>query len=169
MGYLKLVSPDALFISCLFCRARSSSLALSSFERPSCGGRRWLWDFRTDSQAPWPLWFYLVGNSTNMKNRKSVAHRHVVGGIAQSPHAQKRHGGATVTAPFRTACTEAARAPYDYRLEAVETARQLHWDCTISVQSPRSLCTDLPRLAPECPYKKSHDARRQCEHIRRSP
>ena len=68
--------------------------------------------------------------------------RRYVGGIAQSLHAQKRHGGATVTAPSpRSLCTEATRAPYEYCLEAAETARQLHWDCTICIQSPCSLCT----------------------------
>ena len=54
-----------------------------------------------------------------------------------------------VTAPSpRSLSTEAAQSLYDYRLEAAETARQLHWDCTISVQSQHSLRTDLPRLAP---------------------
>ena len=143
-----------------------------------CGGRRQLWDLHTDSRAPRPLRFCLAGSYTNFKNRKSAACRQVVGGIAQSPHghrAEAAHskngtGGATVTAPSpRSLCTEAALALYDYRLEAAETARQLHWDCTISVQSPCSLCTDLPRLAPEGLYKNSQDARRQCEHILRSP
>ena len=68
------------------------------------------------------------------KKRKSVARRHVVGcrskvvgDIVQSPHGlraeavrSKRHGGCTVTAPsLRSLCTEAARAPYDFRAEAV--------------------------------------------------
>ena len=148
--------------------------------RPPCGGRRGLWDFRTDSLAPRLLRFCLAGSYTNLKNHKSVARRHVihVGYIAQAPHghraeaarsktAQWRHGHRTPSP--RSLCTEAARSPYDYRLEAAETAWQLHRNCTISVQSPLSLCTDLPRPAPEGPYKKSHDARRQCEHIRRSP
>ena len=122
-----------------------------------------------DLRASRPLRFCLARSYTNLTNRKSVARSHVVGGIAQS-HAQKWQGGATVTAPsLRSRCMEATRAPYDYLLEAAETAQQLHRDCTISIQSPRSLCTDLPRLAPKGPYKKSHNAHRQGEHIRHSP
>ena len=73
-------------------------------------------------------------------------------------------------APFRAArtlslCMEAARAPYDYHLEAAEAARHSTEIARFSVLSLRSLCTDLPWLAPEGPYKKSHDARSQWEHI----
>ena len=57
-------------------------------------------------------------------------------------------------------CTEAARAPYDFRPEAAETARLLHSNCMISVQSPSSLCTDLPWPAPEGQHNIWHDARR---------
>ena len=72
------------------------------------------------------------------KNRKLVARRHVVGGIAQSPHGHRAKADPR-TGSVRFPCVDA------------EIARQLHWHCTISVQSPHSLCTDLPRVAPEAP------------------
>ena len=87
--------------------------------RPPCGGMRQLWDFRTDSRAPRPLRFGLARNFTNLKkNRKPVARRHVVGGIAQSLHGlrtisvrrmRRLHGN----------CTDIARFPYNLRTVSV--------------------------------------------------
>ena len=146
-------------------RSPSPPFCAASVRLP-CGSRRRLWDFLTDSRAPRPLQFCSAGSYTNVKNHKSVTRRHVVVGIVQSPHGHRAVAARSKTTRWRYGpCSlfmEAARAPYDYRLEAAETAQQLHWDCTI-------FCMDLPWLAPEGPYKKSHNARRQCEHIRRSP
>ena len=145
--------------------------------RPPCGGRRRLWDFCTDSRAPWPLRICLAGSYSNLKNRMSVACRHVVGGIAQSPH---RHRA-------EAACSKTARWLHDH---ITISAQPLHGSRTGSVQLPSGGCGDCTatplRLhdfrtisaqplygftpaCPEGPFKKSHDARRQCEHIRRSP
>ena len=46
---------------------------------PPCGGRRRLWNFCMDSRAPRPLRFCLA----------SEACRHIVGGIAESPHGHR--------------------------------------------------------------------------------
>ena len=88
---------------------------------------------------------------------RTVVRRHVVGGIAQFPHCGTVRRAILARAPVRFLC----RGCGDW------TAIARH--CTISVQSPHSFCTDLPRVAPEAPYNKLHDARKQCEHICRSP
>ena len=131
----------------------------------------------------------LARSYTNLKNRKSVARKYVVGGIAQSPHVRAPRGGRTyghraeaarsktarwrraVTAPSpRSLCTEAAtgsvRLPSGGCGDCTATATEI---ARFSYNLRAALCTDLPRLAPEGPYKKSHDARRKCQHIRRSP
>jgi len=41
-----------------------------------------------------------------------------------------------------------------FHRKLAETTRWLHWNCTIVVQSPRSLRTDLSRSVPESPHKK---------------
>ena len=70
--------------------------------RPPCGSRRRLWDFRTDPWAPWPLRIGLAGSYTNLINPiKSVAGRHVVGGIAQSPHGYHAEAACSKTARWR--------------------------------------------------------------------
>ena len=83
--------------------------------RPPCGGRRRLWDFRTDSRAPRPLRFGLREVLEMWrKNRKPVARRHVVGGIADPRTISVRrlrrlHGN----------CTGTARFPYNLRTVSV--------------------------------------------------
>ena len=69
---------------------------------------RFLYGF-TGSAAS-TIWFSKKFYKFEGKNRKTVARRHVVGGIAQSPHGR----------PIPE------RSPYDFRAEAAETARQLH-------------------------------------------
>ena len=61
------------------------------------------------------------------KNRKPVARRNVVGGIAQSPH------GHCAKADPRTGCVQfscegrsPARVAYNFPAKAAETAQQLH-------------------------------------------
>ena len=107
----------------------------ASGRRP-CGGRRRLWDLRTDSRAPRPLWFGLARSFTNLKTL--LARRHVGGGIAQSPH------GHPAKADPRTG---SVRFPCGGCGDCTATALTLH----DSVQSPHILCTDLPRVAPEAP------------------
>ena len=60
------------------------------------------------------------------------------------------------------------RKPHGLLTISVRRLRRLHDDCTISVLSPHVLRTALPRSVAESPYKKSHVARMQCKHIRRS-
>ena len=127
--------------------------------RPPCGGRRRLWDFRTS------LRFCFAGSYKNFKNRKFVArtcrrwHRTIP---ARAPRGDRtlKNGTVAPRSPHNL-CAASARKRYGLRTIAVWRLRKLHGnsrDCTISVQSPRSLCTDLPRPAPEGPFKKSHDA-----------
>ena len=141
------------------------------------GGRRRLWGFHTDSRAPRPLRFCLSGTPgsyTNLKIRKSVTRRQIVGGIAQSPHgylaeaarSKTRHGHRTISAQPLPGCrTGSERWPSGGCEDCAATSLRLHDFCTIFVQ-PLYGFTPAP---PGSPYKKSHDARRQCEHIRRSP
>ena len=55
----------------------------------------------TGSATSGPLWFCLAGSYTNLKNRKSVDRRHVVGGIAQSPHRQRTETARSKTVRWR--------------------------------------------------------------------
>ena len=89
--------------------------------RPPCGGRRRLWEFRTDSRVPWPLRFGLARSFTNLKkNRKPVARRHVVGGIAQSPHGHRSKADPrTGSVRFRAEDAETAWFPYNLRTVSV--------------------------------------------------
>ena len=137
---------------------------------PPYGGRRRLWIFCMDSRAPRPLRFCFIA---------SEACRHIVGGIAESPHGHREEAVHSKT--VREAAqhrTISAQPLYGSRTGSVRfqcggcghcMATQLHCDCMIYVQSQRSLCTDLPRPAPEGLYKKLNDAHRQCEHIHHSP
>ena len=150
--------------------------------RSPWGGRRWLWDFCTDSRAPLPLRFCLVGSYTNLKNRKSIARRHVVGGIAQSPHGQgaesthskmarwRHHHHTIFVQPLHESRTGSVRLPSGGCGDCTATPLRLHDFRTISAQPLYGFTPACPPPPPppEVPYKKSHDARRQCEHIRRS-
>ena len=124
--------------------------------RPPCGGRRRLWDFCTASRALRPLRFCLAGSYTNLKNYKSVTHRHVVGGITQSPHghrakaacsktARSRHGHRTISAqPLHGSHPGSLRLPSGGCGDCVATSLRLH-DCrTISAQP-------LYGFTPACP------------------
>ena len=93
--------------------------------------RKGLWDFRTDSRAPRPLRFGLARSFTNLKkNRKPVARRHVVGGIAQSPHGQRakadpRTGLRTIPCGGCGECTATGLTLYDFRTVSVRIYRGL--------------------------------------------
>ena len=122
--------------------------------RPRCGGRRRLWGFRTDSRAPRPLWFCLAGSYTNLKNRKSVARRHVVGGIwhhnpraeaARSKTAWWRHGHCTISAqPLHGSHTGSVWLPSGGCGECTATPLRLH-DCHTICSQP------LYGFTPACP------------------
>ena len=94
-----------------------------------CGDRRRLWDFRTDSRAPRPVRFCLARSYTNMKNRKSVARIHVVGGIAQSPHWHRAEAERSKTARWRQS-------------HRTISAQSLHGSRTGSVRLPSGGCGD---------------------------
>ena len=83
------------------------------------------------------------------KNRKPVARRHVVSGIAQSPH------GHRAKADPRTG---SVRFPCGGCGDCTATALTLHDFRTISTQSLYGFTPDCPRGPVE-----------ECEHIRRSP
>ena len=105
--------------------------------RPPCGGRRWLWDFRTDSRAPRPLRFGLARSFTNLKkNRKTVACRHVI---------LKWH----CTIPARASCE--GRSPYGLRTISVLRMRRLHGNCTDIAWFPYNLRTVSVRIYPGLP------------------
>ena len=166
----------------------SSHLACDGSTEPvSCpyplfrGGRRRLLGFHMDSRAPWPLRFCLAGSYTNLKNHKSVARRHVIGGISQSQHRHRaetarsktawwRHGHRTISAqPLHGSCAGSAQLPSGGCGDCTATPLRLHDFRTIFAQP---LCGFTPAFPPPprvSAYKKSHDARRQCEHIRHSP
>ena len=126
--------------------------------RPPCGGRRRLWDFRTDSWAPQPLRFCLAGSYANLKNRKSIARTHVVGGIAQSPHGHRaeaarsktawwRHGHHTISAqPLHGSRTGSVRLPSGGCRDCTTTPLRLHDFRTISAQP-------LYGFTPACPQE----------------
>ena len=116
--------------------------------RPPCGGRGWLWDFCTDCSVASTILF--SGKLYKFENRKSVAHRHVVGGIAQSPHGHRAeaarsntarwcHGHRTISAqPLHGSRTGSARLP-----------SRGCGDCTISIQSLHAASVRIyPGLAP---------------------
>ena len=135
-------------VSCPYPPFRAASVR-APCGRPPCGGRRRLWDFCTDSRASRPLRFCLVGGYTNLKNQKSVARRHVVGGIAQCPHAQKRHGSATVTTPISAQLLHrsrmgSVRLPSGGCGDCTATPLRLHDFRTISAQP-------LYGFTPACP------------------
>ena len=81
---------------------------------------------RMNSRAPRPLRFGLAKSCTNLKekNRKPVARRHVVGGIAQSPHG--------------------------LRTISVRRMRRLHGNCT-DIFRTISSCTVSVRVYPGLP------------------
>ena len=124
--------------------------------RPPCGGRRWLWDFCMDSRAPRPLQFCLAGSYTYLKNRKSVACRHVIGGIAQAPHGHRAetarsktarwcHGHCTISAqPLHGSRTGSVRLPSGGCGDCTATPLRLHDFRTISAQP-------LYGFTPACP------------------
>ena len=88
-------------------------------------------DFRTDSRAPLPLQFCLAGSFTNLKNRKSVARRHVVGGIAQSPHGHRKEAGRSKTAQWHHGhCTIFAQPMHGSRTGSVRLPSGVCGDCT---------------------------------------
>ena len=106
-----------------------------------------------------------------LKNCKSVDRRHVVDGIAQSPYGHR-------TEAVLSKMAVAPRSPHFFRSrtgfvplpsggcgDCTATPLRLHDFRTISAQPLYGLL----QLAPAGPYKKSHNARRQCEHIRRNP
>ena len=140
--------------------------------RPPCGGRRRLWDFCTDSRAPWPLRFCLAGSYTNFEAR-----RHVVGGHRTIP-TQAPRGGRTLkngaVAPQSQHHLRAASARKPHGLHTISDwrLRRLHGNLTEIARVPYNLHAASVRIyrgfAPEGPYTKPHDARRQCEHVRRS-
>ena len=123
----------------------------------SCGGRRRLWDFRMDSRAPWPLRFCLAGSYTNLKNRKSVARRHVIGGIAQSPHGHHAEAARSKTARWchdhrsisaqllHGSRTGSLGLPYGGCGDCTATPLRLHDFRTISAQP-------LYGFTPACPW-----------------
>ena len=90
---------------------------------------------RTDSRAPRILWFCLAESYTNLKNRKSVARRHVVGGIAQSPHRHRALKNGTV-------------APRSLHQLLAASARKLHGLRTITVWRLRRLHGNSTEIAP---------------------
>ena len=104
--------------------------------RPPCGGRRRLWDFRMDSRVPRPLRFGLARSFTNLKNRKTVARRHVVDGIAQSPHGHSAKGDPR---------TGSVRFPCGGCGDWTATALTLHDFRTISAQSLYRFTPGYPR------------------------
>ena len=88
-------------------------------------------------------------------------------GTARRPHAQ--NGTVAPRSPHHNRVAS-ARKPPGLRTITVWRLRRLHGYSTEIARFPaQPLYTDLTRLAPKGPYKKSHNARRQCEHIRRSP
>ena len=128
----------------------------AAYARPPCGGKRRLWAFLTVSRAPWPLRFCLTGSYTNLKYRKSVAHRHVVGGIAQSPHGHRaeaayskmarwRHGHRSISAqPLHGCSAVSVRLPSGGCGDCTATPLRLHDFRTISAQP-------LYGFTPACP------------------
>ena len=145
--------------------------------RPPCGGRRRLWDFRTDSRAPRPLRFCLARSYTNLKNRKSVARRHVVGGIAQSPHRHRAEAARSKTAEWRHGHLISTQPLYRSRMGSVRLPSGGCGDCTatpLRLRDFRTISTQpLYGFTPACPRGpvQQHQKKiaRQCEHIRRSP
>ena len=125
--------------------------------RPPCGGRRRLWDFCTDSRAPWPLRLCLAGSYTNLKNRKSVARRHVLVGIAQSPHghhaeaarsktARWCHGHRTISAlPLHGSCAGSIRILSGGCGDCMATPLRLHDFCTIATHHLYGFTLACPR------------------------
>ena len=115
-----------------------------------CGGRKRLWDFRTDDR------------------------RHVEGGIAQSLYghradaARSKTKTCTARSPHHL-CAASARKPHGLRIISVQRLRRLHGNCTEIAQFLDNLCAASIRIYPGLPlYKKLYDAHRQCDHICRS-
>ena len=99
---------------------------------------------------------WLAGSYTNFKNRKSVARRHVVGGIALSPHGHRaeaarsktarwRHGHRTISAqPLHGSRTGSVRLSSGGCGDCTATPPRLHDFRTISAQP-------LYGFSPACP------------------
>ena len=102
-----------------------------------------------------PLWFCLAGSYTNMKNRKSVARRHVVGashnprtGTAQRPHAQ--NGTVAPRSPHNL-CKASARKRQGLRTITVWRRRKLHGNSTEIARFPYNLCAASVLIYPGLP------------------
>ena len=85
------------------------------------------------------------------KNLKPIARRHIV--LALYNPSKASHGGHAMTVQqtydFGSTC---------YKKDPLEILRRLHWNCSISMQSPRSVRT-----------LTSRDICIHCKHIRRTP
>ena len=123
-----------------------------------------------------------------MKNRPSVARRHVVGGIAQSPQghraeaarsktARRRHGHRTISAqPMLGSRTGSVRLPTGGCGDCTATPQRLRDFRTISAQPLYGFTPDCPPPPPPPPRARTRNRtmfvvvdNNLCEHIRRSP
>ena len=89
-----------------------------------------------DSRVPRPLRFGLARSFTNLKNRKTVARRHVVDGIAQSPHGHSAKGDPRMGS---------VRFPCGGCGDWTATALTLHDFRTISAQALYGFTPGYPR------------------------
>ena len=146
-------------VSCPYSPFRAASA------RPPCGGRRRLWDFRTNSRALLPLRFGLARSFTNLKNRKPVAPWHVVGGIAQSPHghrakADPRTGSVRFQCGGCGDCTATALTSHNVpvRIYPGLPPRPCRRNCTMPVDNVNTYAVACSHL--RCPKNRTENRRK---------